>query len=90
MAEPPGEEVYKKKRRVFDSKEERVQATKDRKKHNDSRRISLGSSWSEYDRQRSEYGKVGNTEFMQHLLAVHEGNCSTCNIFQEDLACHPR
>ena len=69
--------VAKKKRRVFNTKEERKTAEKERKKQHDTRRISLGTAWEEWERQRAICGGIGQIDFVHHLLAVHETRCNT-------------
>jgi hypothetical protein len=51
-----------------------------RRKKYDSRRIYLGTSCDEWDRQRSLLGQ-SHSEFAEHLLSVHSQHCaqSSCS-----------
>ena len=76
MADGSVVEVQKKKRRVFKTREESLQARKEKEKRAVQKRIALGSAWPEWERQRAICGGVGHVDFVHHLLAVHQGRCS--------------
>ena len=71
MADGSVGEVQKKKRSFFKTREDRLQARKENQTRADQKRISLGSAWPEWERQRAICGGVGHVEFVHHLLAVH-------------------
>ena len=65
------------KRRKFRSKEEA--AAKERKRKYNSSKIALGSSCDEFERQFAASGCKHRSDFIAHLLAVHNDSCiSTC------------
>ena len=62
-------------RRVFSTDEERKEGRHESKRKWDSRRISLGTAFEDWEAHRATCGFT-NVDFAKHLLALHASRCS--------------
>ena len=72
-----GQNELKKKRKYtkYASPEDRKAAERKRKAEYDRTRVNVGSEWENWERMRLEDGFNSQSDWIKHLLAVHECRC---------------